>query len=189
MKQNGKETIEAQALLESARLGSDDAFAALCERYTPMLSKLVDRFSLDLCEADVSELKQEARIAFFRAVGSYALENGAVTFGLYARVCVRNALVSHYRARKRQIPVCSFDELDEVLLSNSEEPSEPLIAAEAAEGIYRKIGAVLSPYERSVFDMYIEGESIRSMAKKLKKSEKSVSNAVYRILSKLRAAL
>jgi len=179
-----------KALLERVRQGDgDEAFSSLCDHFAPMLGALVSRFSDGACEADRAELAQEARIAFFRAAKSYASEDGAVTFGLYARVCVRNALVSFCRARSKQPPLCSIDELDEVLLPHNEEPLGALIEAESLKAMYRKIESVLSSFERRVFDLYIEEETTAAIAVKLGKSEKSVSNALYRVLSKLRNEL
>ena len=168
---------------------ADDAFSALCDRFSPMLGAMARRFADGACEADFAELSQEARFALFRAAQNYDLENGAVTFGLYARVCIRNALVSYCRKRSRDLPVCSIDELDEVLLPQNEEPLGAMIAAERLDAIYRKVGEVLSSFERRVFDLYMEEETISAIAQRLGKDEKSVSNAVYRILTKLRRVL
>lgn len=182
---------EVDILLERVRKGEEasDAFSQLCDRFSPMLVSMVNRFSGGACEADFAELAQEARFALFRAAQSYDLKNGAVTFGLYARVCIRNALVSYCRKSSRNLPVCSIDELDEVLLPQNEEPLGALIAAERLDAMYRKVGEVLSSFEHRVFDLYMEEESISAIAQKLGKSEKSVSNAVYRILTKLRQVL
>ena len=52
-----------------------------------------------------------------------------------------------------------------------------------------RIAGVLSPYEESVFSLLVAGEKSGEIAEHLGKSEKSVSNAVFRIQAKLRTLL
>ena len=109
-----------------------------------------------------------------------------VTFGLYARVCVRNALISRYR--KKKAVLCSLEgSIDDLLDACGEEPYEAISAAESLAETYAKITAVLSPYERQVFDLYLDGQSAASIGARLGKAEKSVYNAISRTLAKLRA--
>ena len=75
-------------LLLLAKEGDGDAFARLAEEYKPMLDAAVASYKSDLCEQDVEELHQEALLAFHRAVQSYELLYGNVSFGLYAKICV-----------------------------------------------------------------------------------------------------
>jgi RNA polymerase sporulation-specific sigma factor len=130
---------------------------------------------------------QEARIAFFRAAQTYRFSDN-VTFGLYARVCVRNALITRYRKEMGSVILCSLDDhIDTLLASAVEEPFATLSAEESVEGMYRRSAAILSEYERRVFDLYLEGESTACIAERLGKTEKSVYNATARMLAKLRA--
>ena len=182
-------TPEIDALIARFQGGADDAFSALCELFSPMMNASARAFCFDACEADVAELLEEARIAFFRAATKYTLHNGKVSFGLFARICVRRALISYCRAQKKQLPVHSLDDVEEALLAEDMDPAGALIAEEQIASLYTKIASVLSPLERDVFDLYIEGDTAEQMAEKLAISEKSVSNALYRMLKKLRALL
>ena len=113
MEERVDEKKETEALLTATRNGDNAAFALLCEKYDRLLQSATNRFSEGLCESDAAEVRQEARIALFRAAQSYRCSSN-VTFGLYARVCVRNALVSRYR--KKKAVLCSLDDrmLDEL---------------------------------------------------------------------------
>ena len=178
------ERKETEDLLAAFRGGDSSAFALLCEKYDRLLQGATSRFSADLCETDAAEVRQEARIALFRAAQSYR-PSADVTFGLYARVCVRNALISRYR--KKKAVLCSLeDSIDGLLDACGEEPYEALSAAESLEEAYKRVASVLSPYERQVFDLYVEGERAASIGIRLGKTEKSVYNAISRTLSKLR---
>ena len=179
------ENKETAALLAAFRGGDSAAFSVLCERYERLLQGATARFSAGLCEADAAEVRQEAQIAFFRAAQTYH-PSANVTFGLYARVCVRNALIS--RCRKKKAVLCSLEgSIDDLLDACAEEPYEAFSAAESLAETYSKIAAVLSPYERQVFDLYVEGQSAAAIGSRLGKPEKSVYNAISRTLAKLRA--
>ncbi|MBE6656353.1 MAG: sigma-70 family RNA polymerase sigma factor [Ruminococcaceae bacterium] len=181
------EQKELWALLLRVRDGEDEAFALLASRFVGMTEGLVRAFSAGLCEADGRELSQEARLALYRAACTYK-PSPDVTFGLYARICVRNALISFLR--RRTVPDgISFCNLDGFLLSDEREPLGSLLEEEQLSELLARIVTVLSSYEESVFSLLIEGEKNGKIAEILGKSEKSVSNAVFRIQAKLRALL
>ena len=181
------EQKELIRLLERIRNGADEAFSVLADAFGGMTERLVSDFSVGLCSADRSELAQEARLALYRAACTYR-RTESVTFGLYARVCVRNALISFSRRRAtpKGITLCSVDAL---LLSEEREPVEPLVEAERLEELMEEMGRVLSAYEAQVFVLLVDGQSNAAIAETLGKSEKSVANTVFRIKSKLREAL
>jgi RNA polymerase sporulation-specific sigma factor len=50
----------------------------------------------------------------------------------------------------------------------------------------KKIDGVLSPFERTVWQMYLTGNSAKKISAALGKNEKSIENAIFRIKRKLR---
>lgn len=69
-------------------------------------------------------------------------------------------------------------------------PAQDAMAdAESLRLLYRKIKGVLSPYEMSVFRLWVEEYTAAEIAAQLGRDEKSVTNAISRSLVKLRAAL
>ena len=181
------EQKELLSLLSRVRGGDSDAFVLLSEGFAGMTEKLVRSFSAGRCEADRAELRQEAHLALFRAACNYR-DTEYVTFGLYAGVCVRNALVSYCRRNAAPSGV-SFCDIDALLLSDEREPADPLVEMERLTETVEMIGCVLSPYEKQVFIGLVNGEDERMIADTVGKSEKSVANAVFRIQSKLRRVL
>ena len=181
------EREELMPLLLRVRKGDDEAFSLLAQYYVGMTEGLVRAFTDAAHEADGGELAQEARLALYRAACNY--ENSpAVTFGLYARICVRNALIS-YR-RRRAIPAgVSLCSIDSLLLPDEREPVGSLVEAERLAELTEAIGKILSAYEMRVLALLIEGEKNAKIARMVGKSEKSVANAVFRIQSKLRKML
>ena len=162
MKQDEHAQKEIEALLIRVREGEEDAFSLLCDRFSPMLSSLLSQFSGG--SAYEAEQAQEARIALYRAALTYASADGAVTFGLYARVCVRNALVSFLRAHHKNADAYSLDELGAGFWRDEKSPLDTLITAEAVADIYRRAKTVL--FRSSV--------SLLSLAK-VRRKEKSQS--------------
>ena len=70
-----------------------------------------------------------------------------------------------------------------------EDVAAGVVAEEAYMELYRRIEAVLSPYESHVWWLYLSGQTTGAIAASLGKDERSVQNAIYRIRKKLRAAL
>ena len=93
-----------QSLISLARSGNEDAFSELAEIYTPLLQSMAGNyFEKNTSDAlGYEDFLQEARLALFSAVGSF--EDGKnVTFGLYAKICVRNRLVSLLRSSRKKV--------------------------------------------------------------------------------------
>ena len=177
-------------LLLLAKEGDGDAFARLAEEYKPMLDAAVASYKSDLCEQDVEELHQEALLAFHRAVQSYELLYGNVSFGLYAKICVSKALVSALRQLKKYagVVVIPLDEIEPSELTVSD-PASSVIERESAAELRAFIRENLSKYENSVWWMHYSGMSIEEIAESLGSTKKSVSNALARIKRKLRSLL
>ena len=179
---------ETESLLEGVRANEYGSFAMLEECFLPLTHALADSFSVGLCEADRKELCQEGRVALYRAAKTYRADMG-VTFGLYAKVCVRNAMVSFCRRHRRQACLFSLDEAERDVSFEEVAPVGTLEEREAFAEMLRRIHGILSPYERRVFDLYVDGETVPRIARTVGKTEKSVSNAVFRIQKKLRGEL
>ena len=173
-----------------AKEGDGDAFARLAEEYKPMLDSAVASYKSDLCDQDIEELHQEALLAFHRAVQSYELLYGNVSFGLYAKICVSKALVSALRQLKKHggVVVIPLDEIEPSELTVSD-PASSVIEKESAAELRAFIRENLSKYENSVWWMHYSGMSIEEIAESLGSTKKSVSNALARIKRKLRSLL
>ncbi len=193
--------LQTNDLLLRVRAGDSPAFTELCSAFLPLLSSLVEEISAPKTSFDREESMQEARLALHRAAGSYATEQDGVSFGLYAKVCVGNALRSAKRrkttksSRERE-KLLSLDELMETralhpleLYREEDDVSRRLIGVEEAESLFERIRSELSAFEMQAFLLYADGFSLRDMAEKLGKTPKSVENAVWRSLTKLRYLL
>ena len=127
---------------------------------------------------------------FYNAILSFDLEQKDVNFGLYAKICLQNALITQLRnLRKRTnlMPI-PFDG-DEKLLDSMVEDDEffaSFAKKEELKELTHRIERELSPLENKVWRLYVTGMSCKDIARETQKSEKSVENAVFRIRQKLK---
>ncbi len=202
---NGKENRErvrtdspstAELLARIREANDSAAFEELCIRYDNLLHAMVRQFAPSLgirdgggAEMGEEELRQDAAMALYRAALSYVPEEdgkgGDVSFGLYAKICIRNAMISQVRRYRRRLKQAEMrrDRRE------SDGAVRPVETEALAEETLRQIGEGLSPYERKILPLYMEGKPPRRIAKELGRTEKSVSNGIYRIKTKLRGLL
>jgi len=176
------------ALILEAAGGNEDAFNILATRYSPLIASSVNAYSSSFGPQDLEELSQEALLAFHRAVVKYDPLYGDVTFGLYAKVCISNALKSEVKRRNKEAAEAALPlELDlaDEIPSYSDEADMNVRTAELRETIRNN----LSDYENLVFWSYYAGLSSSEIAKQTEKSQKSVENAIFRIRNKLKSIL
>ena len=174
-----------------AKEGDEDAFSALLLQYTPLIEAAVAPHRSQMSEQDIEELRQEALLAFHRAVMSYELLYGDVSFGLYAKICVSKGIASALRQfrSRANISVVSIDDVPPVELGGIYDPASEIIARESAAELRRTIRENLSKYENTVWWMYYSGMSAEEIAESLGTTKKSVGNALTRIKRKLRTLL
>ena len=167
---------DLSALLHSVREGETGAFERLLDLYRPLLVSTVSSFG----EVE-GVMMQEATVALYRAALAYR-ENRGTTFGLFAKICVTNALSSALRREKRRER--PLDEENGELPGT--DPEIVLIYAETVKDFYRLCTELLSPFELKTVILRADGYSNREIADILKKSEKSVANALGRAVKKIR---
>ncbi len=179
---------EQRKLLLAVRLGDDDACAELLRMYSPLTSSLVSSTMSSLprtADIDEDELRQEAAIKLYQAALSYDLES-EISFGLYAKICVKNRMISLLRRFSLDTEHSTVEMPDEVLFEDdSEDPSETILRIEQEQELDKRIKTVLSPLEYDVFNLYIDGSRPTEIAEMLKISVKTAENAVYRMKTKL----
>ena len=188
-------------LLERVKQGDGASFAELAARYKTLTDSAVYRFSrsVDSDGGDgsygIDDLRQYAAVALYRAAVTYEpYENGKgkeVSFGLYAKICVNNALVSvirKYKSAKKRAEKRA-KRAQSAALSGQDDPLERLVASESAHEFMTSVRERLSEFELEVFDSYITGKSVREIAERLEIEAKSVSNALYRIKVKIKELL
>lgn len=178
---------------DGIRNGNEHSFSALLSDYAPLISSLVKKYVKD--PSTEEDLYQEANLALYLAALSFR-EEGGTTFGLYAKICIKNRLISYLRKYGRADSMAEIsDDIDDYYARTQPysaadtDPLNVLILDEDFSSLRRRIAEVLTPYENEVFARYAAGCSYREIACELGKNEKSVGNAVYRIKAKLKSLI
>ena len=188
-KKDSKTRAQTLGWIMSVREGSQESFSSLLERYRPLIEGAVSRFANDgITELAREDLRQEASLSFYQSILTYDPEQTEVEFGLYAKICINNALVSRMRKLKQRRP---DEPLPEEIgdWQGAGDPAEPVLEQERMDALYKRIRGVLSDYECRVWSLYMAGRSAKGIGEIVGKDEKSVTNAIYRIRKKLRAEL
>lgn len=197
--------IELNALVARVKMGDDIAFSLLCEKYTALTENIIKRFLPSLgvlngvpqneAAADPDEVKQDVIMALYKAAQTYDADGAGqkVSFGLYAKICMNNAMITKVRKYKRTLKRL---EKSAGMVSTEKQhrrfeadtASEKLEFDMLSESLKNAVKS-LSDYERKVFDLYIDGKSTGEIASELNRPEKSVSNACYRVKTKIKGLL
>lgn len=176
-------------LIRRAQSGGQEACDALRRQYAPLVSSMLKQFCVSCrTEQEKVDMAEEAEAVFLNAVSSYDTEQDEVSFGLYARICLRNGLVSALRHLEvlRRLSVVS---LSEEQLFEWEDVAAGVASDDRFLWLSRLIQDSLSGYEQQVWWAYVAGTPVARIAARLGKDEKSVYNAIYRIRRKLRDRL
>lgn len=148
----------------------------------------------------IDDLRQYASVALYKAAVTYEPDEKGkkVSFGLYAKICMNNAMITELRRYRRRLKkLQSASKVGTYRRyrrtgAGSDDRFDPLVSvisdAELSDKL-EKFRSELSLYEKDVFEQYIIGKSVREIAAELGKSEKSVSNALYRMKVKIKGLL
>ena len=188
---NTPDTREIISLIIKVRDGDQNAFQRLVERYQPLIESLVHKFfDENMSTITREDLHQEAVLRFYNSILTYDVEQSEVEFGLYAKICISNALVSQLRLQKKY----TAEQLAELrnntmTFGASEDPTERILEEERVKALYSLIRLNLSSYEYRIWQLYMSGYTSKDISVVVGSDEKSISNAIYRVRKKLRSLL
>lgn len=169
--------ISEKELIKSVSEGSDAAFSELAGKYEMLLSSMAEKYARIIADSEADDLRQEARMALYRAAVKYDLSQDKVTFGLYAKICIRNRMISILR-RSRS----SFKRRYGGIRKSETVHSRAVDTTRLKE----LADSVLTEYEKTVFSMYLDGKPYGEISDAVGKPVKSVDNALFRAKRKLR---
>lgn len=183
-------------LQRRAACGDGEAEEALAERYSRLVRICARPFFL--AGGDSEDLTQEGMLGLLSAIRQFDGRSGT-TFKTFAEHCIRNRLITAVKSASRQkhIPLNDGVSLEYILSDESQThtaaypeafrriPEEQVLARESEKEFYSTFSRCLSELETDILHQYLEGLSYREIAVKVRRTEKSVDNAVQRIRRKL----
>lgn len=186
-----------EELIDLLRKGDTWIADYIMEKYKPLVRKKTN--AMYLIGGENEDLIQEGMIGLFKAVRDFDSQK-APNFFSFAELCINRQLYSALEAsnRKKHMPLNTYvsisggdnsqeSVLEELLLGSFESPEEMLIEKEAGKEFEIRLEKKLSPMERKVLYLYLEGHSYTQIAKIMEKKPKSIDNCLQRIRSKVKA--
>ena len=190
----------ADEVLLANRNGENDADAItdyLCDKYKNLVRKKAN--ALYLIGAEKEDLIQEGMIGLFKAIRDFDATK-EVSFHHFAKLCISRQMYHAIEASQRlkHAPLNSyvsfFEEtgkeggitLEDVLEADTDQdPEKLLILRESYRDFYDGLEQRLSPMEKQVCELYLQGKNYHQIADILGKSSKSIDNALQRIRKKI----
>lgn len=181
-----------EELLLKMRQGDAEVAEYLVKKYKYLVLRRAR--AMYLVGGETDDLIQEGMLGLFKAVQNYRPEEGA-SFATFAQLCIQRQLYSAVQtaARQKHQPLNTYVSLEDqewegaALPRNARNPEEIIIDQEYAAGMEKQINQLLSDFENQVLELYLEGKDYIRIAEEMKKTPKSVDNAIQRIRGKVRA--
>ena len=186
-----------EALIEKLREGNLEIADYIMEKYKPLVRKKTN--AMYLIGGETEDLIQEGMIGLFKAVRDFDFEKEA-SFFTFAEVCISRQLYSALEAsnRKKHIPLNTYvsfsnqDEsdgvhLEQIVTEQTVSPEQILIEQEHKQEFFDKLQEKLSPMERKVLYLYLDGSNYTEIAAFMGKTPKSIDNTLQRIRGKVKA--
>ena len=181
-----------------AQQGDDAAVEFLLEKYKYFVrSKARSYF---LIGADHEDIVQEGMIGLYKAVRDFR-EDRSSSFRAFAELCTTRQIITAIKTATRQkhIPLNNYislnrpvydDESDRTLMDTLSEgemanPEDMYISREDLRVIEGRIGKALSPLEKQVLSLYLEGKSYQQISEAIGRHPKCIDNALQRVKRKL----
>ncbi len=139
---------------------------------------------------DFDDLYQEGMLGLLSAVRSYDPSRND-SFQAYAALCIKRRVIDAVRRdRTRQAHMELENAPVETILGLyptglTADPEASILASETAKEIKGALSGMLSPFEVSVLDRYLEGYTSSEIAEQLRRNRKAVDNAIRRVRQKL----
>lgn len=185
-----------EELIVLLRNGKSEIADYIMEKYKPLVRKKSN--AMYLIGGEPEDLIQEGMIGLFKAVRDYDVKKESSFFS-FAELCISRQLYSALESsnRKKHIPLnnyVSFSHqeeqenvaLEQVLMDQTASPEQMLIEQEGRAEFFQKLEEKLSPMEKKVLYLYLEGHSYLQIAEIMGKTSKSIDNSLQRIRGKVK---
>ena len=185
-----------EELIGKLREGDAEIEDYIMKKYKPLVRKKTN--AMYLIGGETEDLIQEGMIGLFKAVRDFDLEKES-SFFKFAELCISRQLYSALEAsnRKKHLPLntyISFSSpedsdgvnLEQMVTEQTVSPEQMLIEQERKQEFFEKLEEKLSPMEKKVLYLYLEGYSYTQIAVLLEKTPKSIDNTLQRIRGKVK---
>ncbi len=196
--QTNLNNLTDEQLVELSRCGDGYATELLMEKYRNFVRAKSRTYFL--IGADKEDIIQEGMIGLYKAIRDYKSDAQA-SFKSFAELCITRQIITAIKTATRQkhIPLNSYISLSKPMYDDDNyhvmldtiveykklDPQEIIVDKERFYSIEEKLSVILSKLELKVLNQYLEGKSYTEIAFYIKRSEKSIDNALQRIKKKI----
>lgn len=193
-----------EELIIRLREGEQEVMDYLMDKYKNLVRDKAK--SMYILGGDTEDLIQEGMIGLIKAVRDFDVTQ-KTSFSSFAELCVSRQMYSAIEAsnRKKHLPLNSYVSLyedseevgegrslpliDTIESSKENDPEVLYFGKEYTEAFAEQLKELLSPLENHVLYLHLMGTDYRTIAELLRKSPKSVDNALQRIKTKAQKIL
>ena len=176
------ESASLEETIRCAAAGEDVAFAKLAKEFKPLILHVLS--TANVPEEDKNDLYQEGLIGLYKAVLLY--NPSLSSFPTFASVCIRSGITDGLRRFRKEHSIPAMElPTEEIPDDGVGSPERILLGKEELSALLEQIGKTLSPMERKVFGLHLQGRKSAEIAKLLGREPKSVENTLFRARRKL----
>ncbi|MDR0287392.1 MAG: sigma-70 family RNA polymerase sigma factor [Clostridiales bacterium] len=171
-----------------AQEGDQDAMSSLLDKYKQLVRIVAHKYFI--AGSDRDDTIQEGMIGLYTAVLNYRSDKNN-SFKNFAGMVIKRRVISALKSALR----LKHNPLNDYVPMNNDsqgettdmevDPEQIYFKKESLEELRDKVLEKLSSYERKIFNLYMLGESIAEISHEMRKSYKSIDNAIQRIKLKL----
>lgn len=190
---------ETQELIIKAQKGDKAAIERLLKYNEVKIQQIARSVLSYLIGYEFVDAIQEARISFWDAILRYDA-NRKTNFDYFARVCVKKQLISKMKtaSKRRNKPLNEGESLEtpidlsdpegismyDTLKDESIDIERYVIEKNESEWLDNNLKKRLTELEKNTYEKYNEGYTYREIAVELKRTEKTIDNAIMRVRNK-----
>ncbi|MEJ8778706.1 RNA polymerase sporulation sigma factor SigH [Pseudogracilibacillus sp. ICA-222130] len=187
-----------EEMLMQVQQGDEVAAEYLVNKYENIVHKKANAYFLVGSERE--DVVQEGFIGLFKAIYDYD-KNKRSSFKTFAELCITRQIITSIKSatRMKHSPLNSYisiykpvsdDEHDRTLLDTivddgAFDPKDYVLTKEKLRTLKVELLKALTKLEWSVLTLYLQGFSYEEIASALKRTEKSIDNALQRVKKKV----
>ena len=204
MKNSDLNVLTDESIVKMAQEGSSTAYEYLIGKYKE-LAKMKAK-SYYIAGADNEDVVQEGMIGIFKAVRDFDEEKDA-SFRTFAELCINRQILNAIKGANRQkhqilnesVSLSAGEEenggengslAERIVSANPDtDPESMMLMREVVEYLKENDQNIFSPLESQVWNEMLKGKNYREIAFSLRKSSKTIDNAMQRIKKKIEGYL
>jgi RNA polymerase sigma-70 factor, ECF subfamily len=172
------------ALMELLVAGSDDALAAIVDRYQDLILRVARRIVNNLAEAE--DVVQNIFLEIYQNPGKFDPSRGTLKVWLLQYAYTRSINRRHYLERRQFYSSVEVENIPPVALAVGSTDGRHLAPAETVRLIREVLGMLNKGQEAAIRLVYFEGLTFSEAALKTGETQHIVRHNYYRGLMKLR---